>query len=315
MKGDSAEKIYGEKGENGVVEIETKTNPSRGSKRIVLKERESPVDEVIEVTDGNLYFNTVRSEDQPLFVVNDKVVEGPLDLEPDDIESVTVLKGKSAKKLYGEEGKNGVVRIKTKNKRTKVRIKEKEKAKDSKGANHDSFRVLIDAGHGGADNGAVSPSGTLEKDISLAIAKLIKQNFSNSESIEILLSRDEDVSLELGERVSGSKNADLMIALHTDNYENREVSFVVPIYNDLHAESERSKRLANLLAQEFVKTGKEARVGYSSGYHLLKNAHCPAVLLNVGWFSKTEEDVYLSSKSGQQEVARSIANAIELASL
>lgn len=354
---------------------------------------------------------------KPLFVIDGDIVGGTDDLQPDDIESVTVLKGKSAMKAYGKKGKNGVIEIKTKNKSDKKSLEKegkkstgvgfsdsfpalkqqsteaskmvkgdlalaaldgeittitylanlgnvvmvehandyrtvysrlkpvdvkigdllekgdqigvyesnaadrfqgyqgKDKVKDTKRAQSGSFRVLIDAGHGGTDDGAVSPSGKLEKDISLTIAKLVKANFANSGSIEIVLSRDKDIFLDVRERVDQSKNADLMIALHTDNYSNKNESFVVPIYNDLHVESEKSKQLANLLAQEFKKSGKEAKVGYSSGYYVLKNAKCPAVMLQVGFFSKEEEDVYLSSASGQKEVAQRISDAIELAVL
>lgn len=94
---------------------------------------------------------------EPLFVIDGNIVTGTGDLQPQDIESIVVLKDKNATKAYGKKGKNGVIEIKTKAKKTKDKVKKKEKFKESKSASNGTFRVLIDAGHGGKDDGAVSP--------------------------------------------------------------------------------------------------------------------------------------------------------------
>lgn len=55
-------------------------------------------------------------ETKPLFILEGKEVSGPNQIKPDDIESISVLKGAEAVKAYGEKGKNGVVEITTKKK-------------------------------------------------------------------------------------------------------------------------------------------------------------------------------------------------------
>ncbi len=75
--------------------------------------------------------------------------------------------------------------------------------------------VVIDAGHGGTDNGAVG-GGLFEKNLSLQIAKVIKATNKNP-NVEILLTRETDQSMLLPERVQlvADKKADLFISIHT----------------------------------------------------------------------------------------------------
>ncbi len=244
----------------------------------------------------------------PLFVVDGEIVGDVDDLiDPQNIKSITVLKGISAIKKYGTKGSDGVVEITTKNKsKEKNKNKNKSDNKDKKQA----FRVIIDAGHGGKDSGAESPNGHEEKDIVLSIAKKIRDYFRNDQVVEIVLTREDDDFLDLEDRSNLTKNANLLISIHTDNYEGKG-SFILPIYNDKNEYAEASYDLAQTLAIKFEEGGKSAQVGYSSGYYILNNAKCPAVLLNVGWFSDSEEDTYLASVSGQTKVARQISDAIK----
>ena len=69
-----------------------------------------------------------------------------------------------------------------------------------------TITVVIDAGHGGADNGARSANGLKEKDITLSIAKKIAVLNSN-EHINILLSRDNDQTISVRDRVHFAKKS------------------------------------------------------------------------------------------------------------
>jgi TonB-dependent SusC/RagA subfamily outer membrane receptor len=89
LKDKSATSIYGEKGKTGVVIIKTKK------------------------LDSKLEFKGVES---PLFIVDDQEVTSVNHLNPEDIESISVLKDGSATSGYGEKGKNGVIVITMKKK-------------------------------------------------------------------------------------------------------------------------------------------------------------------------------------------------------
>ncbi|MEL6719209.1 MAG: TonB-dependent receptor plug domain-containing protein, partial [Bacteroidota bacterium] len=97
LKGESALEKYGEKGKNGVVEITTKNYSEESKSKIVIKG-------IVEKRDTN-----------PLFVVDGVIFEQELDkIDPNDIESITVLKGEKATNKYGIKGNNGVVEVTTK---------------------------------------------------------------------------------------------------------------------------------------------------------------------------------------------------------
>lgn len=78
--------------------------------------------------------------------------------------------------------------------------------------------IVIDPGHGGADPGALAPSGVYEKDITLAAAKDFKRRLEATKRYEVHLTRDGDTFIRLRERIAfaRAKNADLFISLHAD---------------------------------------------------------------------------------------------------
>jgi TonB-dependent SusC/RagA subfamily outer membrane receptor len=94
---------YGEEAKNGVIEIITKKNTSGNSVYINSK-------------------NTKHENPQPLYVVDGEIYRGDIkdkDIPADNVESINVLKDKSAIDKYGDDGKNGVIEITTKKGETK----------------------------------------------------------------------------------------------------------------------------------------------------------------------------------------------------
>jgi N-acetylmuramoyl-L-alanine amidase len=85
--------------------------------------------------------------------------------------------------------------------------------------------VVIDAGHGGHDPGAISPhNGQREKDVTLALARAIRDELVASRRVRIALTRADDRFLVLEERygIARRLKADLFISVHADAAENRE---------------------------------------------------------------------------------------------
>jgi N-acetylmuramoyl-L-alanine amidase len=78
--------------------------------------------------------------------------------------------------------------------------------------------VAIDAGHGGEDPGARGRHGTLEKDVTLAIARRLKQRIDQEPNMRAVLVRDGDYYVPLAERVQKSRRvqADLFVSIHAD---------------------------------------------------------------------------------------------------
>lgn len=80
------------------------------------------------------------------------------------------------------------------------------------------FTVVIDPGHGGVDGGAESSAGTVEKDVTLAFAKELRDKLAAVGKYDVYMTRDNDVYLALDERVRIARQheADLLISIHAD---------------------------------------------------------------------------------------------------
>jgi N-acetylmuramoyl-L-alanine amidase len=80
--------------------------------------------------------------------------------------------------------------------------------------------VAIDPGHGGEDPGAHGADGTLEKNVTLAIAKRVKAKIDNIDNMRAVLTRDGDYFIPLSERVNKARrmNADLFVSIHADAF-------------------------------------------------------------------------------------------------
>lgn len=102
-KGDKATEMYGEKGKNGVIVINTK--------KIVKQSGSDKTEITVNTTESNFdkAYVVVDGVPDPDFIKNNK--------NPENIESINILKGEAATALYGEKGKNGVIMITLKKKK------------------------------------------------------------------------------------------------------------------------------------------------------------------------------------------------------
>jgi N-acetylmuramoyl-L-alanine amidase len=84
--------------------------------------------------------------------------------------------------------------------------------------------IVIDAGHGGQDPGALGKNGTREKDITLRYATELKRALENTGKFRVVLTRTEDVFVPLNARVARARRAkgDILISLHADSHPNSE---------------------------------------------------------------------------------------------
>jgi N-acetylmuramoyl-L-alanine amidase len=103
-------------------------------------------------------------------------------------------------------------------------------------------RIVLDAGHGGEDPGAVGSNGTLEKDVNLAIVLELQRLFADDENIEIILTRFDDTFIPLVDRttLANEKTADLFISVHCNASMKRsgggyEVYFLSETASDMEA--------------------------------------------------------------------------------
>ncbi len=80
--------------------------------------------------------------------------------------------------------------------------------------------VAIDAGHGGKDPGSHGPGGTLEKDVTLAVARNLAAEINRQPGMKAVLTRDGDFFIPLTQRyrIARENNADLFVSIHADAF-------------------------------------------------------------------------------------------------
>ena len=176
--------------------------------------------------------------------------------------------------------------------------------------NSDELLIVIDAGHGGWDNGA-SWEGRLEKDDNLRLALEVEKELRRN-NIPVLMTRDSDVYVSLTDRVNmaNEAGADLFVSLHRNSYiEHTPTTNGVENYIYLTAPAETTGLAAQLVLDSVVRVGVQSNRGVSRGnYYVLRRTVMPAMLLEMG-FIIDERDNMLFDKH-MEEYAAAIVRGI-----
>ena len=180
-------------------------------------------------------------------------------------------------------------------------------------------KVIIDAGHGGADLGAISGNGLAEKDIALAITQKIK-SLRHNDNIDLIFSREGDRTATPRERVdiSTANHADLFISIHLNSIAKGESSkrgLEIIIPDDDQPFVEKSKLFAMLLVQKLqINYGlpiSQNLQQLNRSVLILKGNRCPSVLIEAGYISNHADLSYLTDGKNQEKIANDILIAID----
>ena len=169
------------------------------------------------------------------------------------------------------------------------------------------FKVVIDAGHGGHDSGAIH-SGAIEKDISLGISKKLAAILKTYD-VQVLETRKKDEFVSLDDRVEESKKArpDLFLSVHCNALErNSQINGIETYYF-----SPESYKLAEMIHANLTqKTKAPGRKIQKARFVVIKDTDYPSVLAEVGFLSNPNERNKLKTSSYQDKVAEGLANGI-----
>lgn len=215
-------------------------------------------------------------------------------------------------------------------------------------------KIVIDAGHGGKDPGAVgymSNEKDITLDVSLRLGRMIQD--STNGKIKVIYTRTTDVYPTLKERhaLANSVDADLFVSIHVNATakKNADVqgteTYVLGLhrmdqkedaianYEDVRGESSglldmndpttsiiitqysqrflsRSVSLANKIQKEFARKGREDKGVKQKGLEVLAGSAMPGVLVELGFINNREEEAYLNSEYGANEMAHALFKAI-----
>lgn len=180
-------------------------------------------------------------------------------------------------------------------------------------------QIILDAGHGGFDGGAVASDGTVEKDINLEIC-LTLENMLRQNGYEVIMTRTDDTATDStdSDKIATRKKSDLknrldlmtkypdavFVSVHLNKFTTSAANGSQVFYS---GRDEKSKLLGEkiqgsivrLLQPDNTRVNKKA----TSSTYLLYNATIPAVLVECGFLSNTAELERLKNPEYQKEMA------------
>ncbi|WP_214786269.1 N-acetylmuramoyl-L-alanine amidase [Exiguobacterium sp. s183] len=178
--------------------------------------------------------------------------------------------------------------------------------------------VVIDAGHGGNDPGAVYGS-VYEKVIALDMAKRLMSTLTNTYDYNVKLTRSTDMYLSLSERVSLSKSykADVFVSLHANSsvYSSAHGHEVLVPTTESYTTNpyvSASRSLGSSINQEIgsrISAVQNRGVKYQNVYVVGKNV-VPSTLVEYGFISNSNDRAYLTNATNRQQMANATATGI-----
>lgn len=167
--------------------------------------------------------------------------------------------------------------------------------------------VVVDAGHGGKDNGAYRRFGGAEKNATLDVAQRLSRKLRAS-GVHTVMTRNSDVFIPLEERVAienAQKNC-VFVSIHFNDSRRRGIRGFETYYH-----SPNSAALANRIQAKLMTMPRSANRGvHHSNFRVLRLAKYPAVLVECGFLSNPREGGEARDSDYRDELADRIAEAI-----
>jgi N-acetylmuramoyl-L-alanine amidase len=172
-----------------------------------------------------------------------------------------------------------------------------------------TFLVVLDAGHGDGDPGAISKiTGRKEKDFNLSMVLKIAKALENIPKLQVKLTRQDDTFVELNERADFANrlNADVFVSVHANSFNKATVSGTETYYS-----RDESRALADILHSRILPaTGFNDRGVRKNDLRVTLRTVMPAVLCEIGYLSSPEEEAALFTEKLQLQTAEAIAAGI-----
>ncbi len=210
--------------------------------------------------------------------------------------------------------------------------------------------VVIDPGHGGDELGTQGAKGSLEKEITLSVARRLRTLIESRLGLKVFLTRDDDRTMSLDERSAFANNrrADVFLSIHANSavrpaLKGAEVYYLTVERADEEARKraddnsttlpalgggnraidlilwetaqarylEQSAALAGFVEQSFRgRIEMSPRAVQQAPFRVLVGANMPAALVEIGYLSNAEQETQLISASYQDQVAQSLLDAL-----
>ncbi|WP_285765503.1 SH3 domain-containing protein [Peribacillus sp. SI8-4] len=167
--------------------------------------------------------------------------------------------------------------------------------------------IVIDPGHGGRDSGTIGVGGTLEKNLTIRTAELLRDKLQAA-GAKVILTRTGNTYVPLSSRVGTSHihEADAFISLHYDSTMDQITSGITTYYYHDYQQG-----LASALAHSFSSSMQVNNRGSRYGnYHVIRENKRVATLIELGYLSNPVEELTITSKEYQEGITSAIYNGL-----
>jgi len=209
----------------------------------------------------------------------------------------------------------GIVRKKNRN------IKITEKSSYSKKRSYEylylpdvkknKYLVVIDPGHGGPDPGAIGIGGIRESNVVLDVSRIVEKILSEK-GVQVLLTRNNEVDLDLPPRVSfaNKTDADIFVSIHANasRGKRRDINGLETFYY----RGWRGRLLAKRIQRQILRVspGSPDRGVKQGRFYVIKNTRMPAVLVEIGFLTGRLDARRLEKSIHRKRIAYAIAKGI-----
>jgi N-acetylmuramoyl-L-alanine amidase len=210
--------------------------------------------------------------------------------------------------------------------------------------------IVVDAGHGGEEEGAKGPDGTLEKHVTLSVARRLKAALEARLGVRVILTRDGDQTVGLDERAALANNnkADMFVSLHANASVRSSASGAEVFYLSLEEYGDQAQRVARGETEALPVVGGGARdievilwemaqaryieesaalaraveaalrehvpmsprAIQQAPFRVLVGANMPAVLVEMGFITNAEQARQLTSEGFQSSIVQALVDSI-----
>jgi|GEM_PF-1263242 len=173
--------------------------------------------------------------------------------------------------------------------------------------------IVLDAGHGGRDPGAVNGS-LYEKTVVLDVSKRVETYLRSKYGYQVRLTRSTDVYLTLDQRVQTAKTlqGNLFVSLHTNAATTSAAKGVETFYSSYSAHSAKSRVLATNIQSNLMgkMSGMTNRGVKTANYYVISYNTMPSALVELGFISSPQDVTHLRSDASRQRMAEGVAEGI-----
>ena len=178
------------------------------------------------------------------------------------------------------------------------------------------YTIVIDCGHGGRDNGCSGKNGSVESEINLEIGKKLK-NYLESLGIRVVMTRQDGNGLyradadnyklsDMEKRIEiiNNANPNMVISIHQNSFADSSQRGAQAFYRE---GDDLSMEFATSIQSQLLSQLPSARMEANDGdYYILNECTVPAVIVECGYLTNTEEELLLMNEEYQSKVAYAI---------